>query len=373
MKGINYITLFLLLPLLWTCKKEKYPESVIDNEGTYYAEMDVEGVPLQVKAGERSYYMYSEFNQDSDRVYNFFSSLRSAACANCETSIQFQLNAFENSAVNASVKIDTLCTAGNRTYQREGRGPFYTVELNGAYNRSAQTSNYNWDFGDGSTASGVTVSKTFEFPGPYSICLRVKGQNGCESSSCNNQDLGTGALRVGVSSSTAAGDTVKFSAQVTGGKAPYTYFWNFGDGLTRSGVKVSHVYAVRGTYGVVVSVRDSSGKSISVNYNAITANDPSGCVANYSVSAVQKSTTGIQNWGKTSIRLTMADGNVYSTQRTDQPASSRFEILSAAPAGVNEKGESIYKLKIRFAATLFNGTKFIKISNGEAVIAVAYK
>ncbi len=345
----------------------------METEGDYYAEMEVDGQRMTIKAGEKNYYMYSEFKQDSDQVYNFISSLRSAACSACEPAIQFQLNDFISTALNGSVRSDSSFQPGPRNFERAGRGPFYTVEFSGRYNRSALVSNYFWDFGNGPEATGVNVSRTFEFPGPYNVCLRVKGSAGCENRICNSQDFGNNAMRAAVTSTAGAGDTLRFSAQVTGGKAPYTYAWNLGDGSIQTGNKITHVYPVRGTYGVVLMVRDSSGKSISSNYNAITGTDVSGCTANYSINAVQTSTNGIQNWGKAGIRLTTSDGNIYSSNRTDQPSTSLFEVVTASPAGTNEKGEPIYKLKIRFAATLFNGTKFIQIKNGEAVIAVAYK
>ncbi len=373
MKHIKLITFVFLLFHFWSCKKQKYPESIVDNEVSYYAQMEVDGQPLVIKAGENDYYMYSEFRQDSNRVYNFVSNLRNSVCGNCTPELEFQLNDVSDRPLNASIISDSAFRLGQRAFEREGRGPFYTVEFSGRYNRSALTSNYSWDFGKGVEGSGVTISKTFEFAGPYSVCLRVKGTSGCESTNCNLQNFSPGALRVNINSIAGSGDTVKFAAQVAGGKPPYSYVWNFGDGSILSGEKVSHVYSVRGAYGVVIMVRDANGNSVSANYNAITANDPSGCAANYSITSVQTSTNGIQNWGKAGIRLRMSDGNLYSSRRTDQPSDSQFEILSATPAGTNEKGETIYKVKVRYAATLFNGTKFIQIKNGEAVIAVAYK
>ena len=50
---------------------------------------------------------------------------------------------------------------------------------------------------------------------------------------------------------------VSFTATVTGGLAPYTYAWTFGDGGTDSVSNPTHTYTQAGTYTVTVVVTDS--------------------------------------------------------------------------------------------------------------------
>ena len=67
---------------------------------------------------------------------------------------------------------------------------------------------------------------------------------------------------------------VGFEATVTGGTAPYSFTWNFGDGITSSLVKPSHIYRESGRYTVLVVASDSQGnlgvanKTISVGEGA---------------------------------------------------------------------------------------------------------
>ena len=49
--------------------------------------------------------------------------------------------------------------------------------------------------------------------------------------------------------------TVSFHANVTGGEAPYSYFWTFGDGVnSTSGPDVVHTYLSQGEYAAQLTV-----------------------------------------------------------------------------------------------------------------------
>jgi PKD repeat protein len=372
MKKIHIISLILFTLLLVFCKKQKYPESVVENEVVYYARMNADGQAVDIKAGVDNYYLYSSHSQDSNGVYTFASRFATTDCESCAGTLQIQLTDFKNSAKGASVLIDSSLQIGTRGYLREGRGPFYTVEFRSSYNRSAVSNNYQWDFGKGVEASGFLVTKTFQDPGPYQICLTVKGNNGCSSSNCNTQLLGANQMRAFVTSVAAVSDSIQYTAHANGGKSPYTYQWDFGDGSIGTGANILHAYNVSGAYGVILTVKDADGKVVRTDYNAVTKTDLSSCAANYSIATISASTNGIQTWSKACIRYTTADGTTYSSLPIDQSSDAVFEIMSVEPAGTNEKGETIKKVKLKFSATLFSGTKNLKLENGEAVIAVAY-
>jgi chitodextrinase len=55
--------------------------------------------------------------------------------------------------------------------------------------------------------------------------------------------------------------TVKFSASVSGGTPPYSYSWDFGDGVTARQPDPTHTYLHAGTYKVSLSVTDKDGNS----------------------------------------------------------------------------------------------------------------
>jgi PKD repeat protein len=51
---------------------------------------------------------------------------------------------------------------------------------------------------------------------------------------------------------------VNFTGSATGGKAPYGYSWNFGDGATSTSQSPSHTYTAAGTYTATLTVTDGS-------------------------------------------------------------------------------------------------------------------
>src|SRR5207247_614460 len=54
-----------------------------------------------------------------------------------------------------------------------------------------------------------------------------------------------------------SGSPVVFNATVTGGTSPYTFSWDFGDGLTATGSTVTHTFSTGGTFTVVLTVTDA--------------------------------------------------------------------------------------------------------------------
>ena len=81
-----------------------------------------------------------------------------------------------------------ICQGESITFSGSGSYP----QSGTLYNQSDATSSFVWDFADGTTASGQTVTHTFNNQGGYDINLNISDIQGCE----NSNDLG---LKVRVS------------------------------------------------------------------------------------------------------------------------------------------------------------------------------
>ncbi len=79
------------------------------------------------------------------------------------------------------------------------------------------------------------------------------------------------ALAVGASADVSRGpapQSVSFSGAGSGGLPPFTYRWNFGDGLSSTNQNPTHTYAVAGTFTANFSVTDGNG--VLVNASPLT-------------------------------------------------------------------------------------------------------
>jgi PKD repeat protein len=89
-------------------------------------------------------------------------------------------------------------------------------------------------------------------------------------------------LRASASANPTSGEmplAVQFTGGATGGTAPYTYSWNFGDGSAPSTVQSpSHTYADAGAYTATLTVTDSAAGTATGNV-AITVTSGSGPTA----------------------------------------------------------------------------------------------
>ena len=125
---------------------------------------------------------------------------------------------------------------------------------------------FSWDFGDGSTQSGNVVSHSYASDGSYRVTLT--GRDSVQPSS-NTQTLSwfliVSTLPLPLSADFThtpifplVGQTVTFTGAATGGVAPYSFSWNFGDGSTASGSVVTHSYSSSSSYNVSLTVTDSA-------------------------------------------------------------------------------------------------------------------
>lgn len=149
-----------------------------------------------------------------------------------------------------------------------GDAPF-TVGFSGSTSTVEEgPGTYAWNFGDGTTATGVTANHTYTTPGTYTATLTVTDTSGDSASTTvtvtvNTPPLPVVTARIATTPTNPTGVapfTVGFNASASAaGAAPTTYAWSFGDGATGNGVSVNHTYDTPGIYTAKVTVTDANG------------------------------------------------------------------------------------------------------------------
>ncbi|WP_143305020.1 PKD domain-containing protein [Chitinophaga vietnamensis] len=119
----------------------------------------------------------------------------------------------------------------------------------------------DWDFGDGSGASGGNVTHQFKTAGTYNVVSIVTNSFGCRSNSqpvpIKVQDAPQPTFTADKTQSCSAPLTVTFfNTTVNTSTDPYTYQWDYGDGAT--GTSNVHTYTKAGKYTVVLTATTSA-------------------------------------------------------------------------------------------------------------------
>ena len=156
-------------------------------------------------------------------------------------------------------------------------------------------------------------------------------------------------VSAGSSFTANAGASDTFAGSVSGGTAPYSYGWTFGDGSTSSGSPTpSHVYANPGTYTATLTATDSVGavgtSSVAVTVNdvapTVTLTDPPGtvgCAVSFSASATDIS-PAVQAAGFT-YSWNFGDGST-GTGATTSHIYTSAGTFTATVTAMDEYGKS---------------------------------
>lgn len=181
---------------------------------------------------------------------------------------------------SAYVVDDTLQVAGGGTGTNQppaarANGPYtgvagspVTFSAAGSSDPEGGPLTYGWSFGDGTTGTGASTSKTYASAGNYTVTLTVTDDKGATATSSASATITAGSpsnqpptARINGPYTGTAGTAIAFSA--AGSSDPeggsLTYQWSFGDGTTATGVSPAKAYTAAGTFIVTLTVTDDKG------------------------------------------------------------------------------------------------------------------
>ena len=203
-------------------------------------------------------------------------------------------------------------------------GYYYTpLTLNGSGSSDPQGEalTYLWNFGDGTTGTGVAPTHSYSEVGPLKVTLTVTDTSGLSGSASTTVTLSDPPPTINIYGPYTGKPTlpVEFSSTVTDPvDDDWSYSWSFGDGGTSSAANPQHTYAAAGTYNVSLYVVGQYNESNTATTTAtITAGSTgsglSGIVESGNVPVVgahvylfAANTTG---YGQPSVSLLSGTGN----------------------------------------------------------------
>lgn len=118
---------------------------------------------------------------------------------------------------------------------------------------------YRWDFGDGSSATGVESAHAYAISGDYPVTLTVTDDDGANAAVTQTVTV-TNGTPVASFTHDCSGLTCDFDASGSSDDGGIvSYAWDFGDGTTATGITASHGYATAGNHMVTLTVVDAEG------------------------------------------------------------------------------------------------------------------
>jgi len=148
------------------------------------------------------------------------------------------------------------------TSVQAGQSATYTASVNAE--EADRPLSYQWQYGDGSSGSGLTSSHTYDEPGTYTVMFTASNEAG-EASESLTVEVTPRPEPASIVSIDAdpnpvdEGEPVRFSSNVQG-DSPISYSWSFGDGASADGQSPTHTYEEPGQYTARLEASNEVGE-----------------------------------------------------------------------------------------------------------------
>ncbi|MCW4049787.1 MAG: PKD domain-containing protein [Candidatus Bathyarchaeota archaeon] len=184
---------------------------------------------------------------------------------------------------------------------------------------------YSWDFGDGTTGSGETISHVFNTIKTYAVTLTVKDSLNQVSTITSSLDIGLRPnefpIAVAGSSRTAfTGQNLTFNGHrsVDPDGDIISYLWEFDDGTISTNGLAEHVFLIPGRYNVTLTVTDDRHDS-STNQIEITVVEPPSPISNEVQTRLSMNNNLVEALGVKLVLNTTSEVNVLLYEYTSNP------------------------------------------------------
>ena len=158
----------------------------------------------------------------------------------------------------------TLACAGEPVKLREQVNP-----------KGGTVTSYQWDLGNGQTATGQQVTPTYTQPGNITVSLAILTKGGCRDTASQSFAVNPEPDAAFSASSFCGLSDVQFTENVQpNGATIQTYDWQLGDGKASADPQVNHAYDQAGVYNIKLAVTTDKGCADSLQKQLPVAAQP---------------------------------------------------------------------------------------------------
>lgn len=368
----------VLLLAVSSCNKTKVlPEPEI-TEPHFYMSCEMDGKPLSIKAGNEDYYMNSSwYHQDSASIYVYKGNLAKQTGTGYQLTVL--INDYQNAPVSAFMSPDSTLRPGEHLFYDQNSSGLTQKVIFTPVKAEEASATYSWELTDGVTTkhydgkqnNWYSIAPVLKSGKNYSVTLSYNDGTGtCAEQHTNVFRAGSG-LQTTVTAEKLGGGELIYRLSYTNYSNMYSACqWMLPDQSVISAPTFTKIFSP-GTSLIKLMLSDKSSGDSCISYYQLNASYGNPCDANYTAKFLPVQNSRL--YSSIIVLLTDPEGRVYSSQNLVQPQTSSFEILSVENYGTNDKGEATKRLKVKFDCLVKNGGQEIKLSNGEAAIAIAYK
>lgn len=181
---------------------------------------------------------------------------------------------------------------------------------------------YNWNFGDGNTATGPVANHTYTNDGNYNVLLTVTDNSNGNCSNIAWAPVTVCTQTVALTATYGANGAVSFTALGASSPTATNYYGNYGDGTGFSGSSptFNHTYLTNGTFTVSVAMASTFGCTTTAQYVVTISNIVNPCNINAAFNYVVSGSGYVVNFNNTSTGT--SGGVTYNWNFGDGNSSS---------------------------------------------------
>jgi PKD repeat protein len=157
----------------------------------------------------------------------------------------------------------------NRRPVADADGPYeglegeeITFDGSGSSDPDGDELTFSWDFGDGTTETGVSPTHAYAQDGTYTVTLTVADPMGATDTSTTTATISDTEPVADFSATPLSGDaplTVSFTDESASHDGIASWLWDFGDGETSEEQNPTHTYEEIGKYTVSLTIQEPDG------------------------------------------------------------------------------------------------------------------
>jgi len=211
---------------------------------------------------------------------NYIVKLVITSISGCKDSVQNVVMVFPKPTADFSVNNSFQCEKGHLFVFTDA-----STIASGSLNR-------NWDFGDGTNASGVNVLRSYSASGTYQVKLTVASDYGCSDNITKSVTVTPNPVASFTTNNDIQclnGNTFVFTNTSTGSTG-LNSSWKLGDGTVITSANASRTYGTSGTFRVSLNVSTSAGCRDSAYYTMKVLANPADITINGPITASNGST-----------------------------------------------------------------------------------